>query len=441
MAAMLLIRVSGKSIAATAAPTGARPCYPAASRPPGAAVSQPRLLIALAIGACGLALAVASCDRERPPGGGDDSPATGTTTAPRSLDREGRLRLLALPGYAERGGNDPGVDWISGFEQRSGCQVEMETVADEATLLARMAGDGIDAAIVPGDLALTLVATGDVRPIETDRVPLLDGVDPRLRAAAAVQHGGEDFGIVFAWRPLVLRYRAELVPQPPGSVLLYSPVTLRDGAPSAGRVQAIDSPLAIAQAALYLAQAQPALGIRDPFALDANQYAAALALVRAQKALLHRWWRDRAEQDADFLHAGVAVASGWAGGDWRRAAIDPADAASIAWIAPGEGVIARADSSMLHARAAHPNCAYAWFDWSLEPRVQAQAAHWLGAVPAVPAACRADDRLGEAGCRANGSELLAQARFARVPQATCARAWGCMPYSQWTRDFHAIRGE
>jgi putative spermidine/putrescine transport system substrate-binding protein len=294
---------------------------------------------------------------------------------------------------------------------------------------------------VPGDLAPTLVASGDVRAIETDRVPLLAGVEPRLRAAAAIQHGGQDFGVPFAWRPLVVRHRTDLVAPPAGTVLLYVPTKLRDGSPSAGRVQAFDSPLAIAQAALYLAQAQPALGIDDPFALDPDQYAAALALVRAQKPLLHRHWRDRAEQDADFLQGGVAVASGWAGGDWRRASIDPADAAAVAWSAPGEGVIARADSSMLHARAAHPNCAYAWFDWSLEPRVQAQAAHWLGTVPAVPAACSADDRLGQAGCRANGSELLAQARFARAPQATCGRERGCVPYSRWTQDFNAIRGE
>jgi putative spermidine/putrescine transport system substrate-binding protein len=96
---------------------------------------------------------------------------------------------------------------------------------------------------------------------------------------------------------------------------------------------------------------------------------------------------------------------------------------------------------MLHARATHPNCAYAWVDWSLEPRVQAQAAHWLGAVPAVPAACTADERLGDAGCHANGSELLPVARFARAPQATCARAGGCVPYSRWTEDFHRIRGD
>ena len=46
---------------------------------------------------------------------------------------------------------------------------------------------------------------------------------------------------------------------------------------------AYDSPIYIADAALYLMTTQPDLGIKDPYALDEDQLAAAVDLLKAQK--------------------------------------------------------------------------------------------------------------------------------------------------------------
>ena len=43
---------------------------------------------------------------------------------------EGRLTVLAWPGYAEDGSTDPAVDWVTPFEQASGCEVEREDLCD-----------------------------------------------------------------------------------------------------------------------------------------------------------------------------------------------------------------------------------------------------------------------------------------------------------------------
>ena len=58
-------------------------------------------------------------------------------------------------------------------------------------------------------------------------------------------------------------------------------MTLPDGKSNKGRVQAYDGPIYIADAALYLKHHKPELGINDPYALDRDQFNAALDLLRA----------------------------------------------------------------------------------------------------------------------------------------------------------------
>ncbi len=55
---------------------------------------------------------------------------------------------------------------------------------------------------------------------------------------------------------------------------------------------AYDSPIYIADAALYLMNTQPDLGIKDPYALDEDQLAAAVDLLKAQKENVSEYWSD-----------------------------------------------------------------------------------------------------------------------------------------------------
>ncbi|WP_262401305.1 hypothetical protein [Actinomadura sp. CNU-125] len=41
---------------------------------------------------------------------------------------EGVLNLVTLPGYIENGGNDPRVDWVTPFEERTGCKIGWKVV-------------------------------------------------------------------------------------------------------------------------------------------------------------------------------------------------------------------------------------------------------------------------------------------------------------------------
>jgi putative spermidine/putrescine transport system substrate-binding protein len=180
---------------------------------------------------------------------------------------------------------------------------------------------------------------------------------------------------------------------------------------------------------------QPELGIRNPYELDEAQYAAALALLRAQHPLVHRYWHDANVQVQDFTNEGVVASGSWP----FQANTLVANGQPIATVVPVEGATGWADTTMLAANARHPNCAYRWMEWSLNPKVQGDLAAWFGSVPAVPAACENNALLGANGCKTNGRDDFARIWFWRTPEAACEQGT-CVPYSRWATDYVAVMG-
>ena len=95
------------------------------------------------------------------------------------------------------------------------------------------------------------------------------------------------------WGPNVLMYNTDVFPEAPTSWnVVFEEMTLPDGQSNTGRVQAYDGPIHVADAALYLMTNKPELGITSPYELNADQYAAALDLLRVQRTLVSRYWHD-----------------------------------------------------------------------------------------------------------------------------------------------------
>ena len=91
----------------------------------------------------------------------------------------------------------------------------------------------------------------------------------------------------------------------------------------------------------------------------------------------------------------------------------------IATVFPKEGVTGWADTTMLHAQAKHPMCAYKWMNWSLTPKVQGDLAAWFGSLPVVPEGCKASTLLGDKGCETNGYNEFDKILFWKTPN--CSR--------------------
>lgn len=349
-------------------------------------------------------------------------------------DGEGRLDIVAWPGYIERGESDKAYDWVTGFEKQTGCKVSVKTAATSDEMVSLMTKGGYDLVTASGDASLRLIAGKRVQPINTALIPNWKNIDPRLQNGGWYVVDKQVYGTPYQWGPNVLLYNTAVFKQPPTSwSVVFEPQNLPDGKPNKGRVQAYDGPIYIADAALYLKSTKPELGIQDPYELNETQYKAVLDLLRQQQPLIHRYWHDATVQMSDVKNEGVAASSSWG---YMVNGLK-ADNQPVASTIPKEGATGWADTTMLHSEAKHPNCAYKWMDWSLQPKVQGDVAAWFGSVPAVPAACTGSELLGAEGCKVNGIDNFDKIAFWKTPQSSGGKF---VPYSRWTQDYIAIMG-
>ncbi|MNZ27068.1 Putrescine-binding periplasmic protein precursor [compost metagenome] len=347
---------------------------------------------------------------------------------------EGQLDIIAWPGYIERGESDKNYDWVTQFEQDTGCKVNVKTAATSDEMVSLMTKGGYDLVTASGDASLRLIYGKRVQPINPELIPNLKNLDPRLKDAPWFTVQGKQYGTPYQWGPNLLMYNTKAFKQAPDSwSAVFEPQDLADGKANKGRVQAYDGPIYIADAALYLKSAKPELGIQDPYQLSEEQYAAALDVLRKQHSLVHRYWHDATVQMSDFKNEGVAASSTWG----YMANTLKAEGQPVATVFPKEGVTGWADTTMLHVDAKHPSCAYKWMSWSLEPKVQGDLAAWFGSLPAVPAGCKASALLGAEGCATNGYDQFDKIAFWKTPQAEGGKY---VPYSRWTQDYIAIMG-
>lgn len=351
---------------------------------------------------------------------------------------EGQVDIVAWPGYIERGETDKNFDWVTDFEKKTQCKVNIKTAGTSDEMVALMNEGGFDLVTASGDASLRLISGKRVQPINTDLVPSFKTVDERLQKAPWHTVNGVHYGIPYQWGANVLAYNTNVFKEPPKSwAVVFEEQTFPDGKSNKGRIQAFDGPIYIADAALFLMATKPELGIKDPYELNEDQYKAALNVLRGQRPLVGRYWHDAFMQIDDFKNEGVVASSSWP----FQVNLLQADKQPIASTIPQEGATGWADTTMMHSEAAHPNCAYMWLEHSINPKLQGDLAAWFGSVPAVPAACQGNPLLGEKGCETNGINNFEKIHFWRTPVAKCgSQSAGCVPYYRWVTDMIAVMG-
>jgi putative spermidine/putrescine transport system substrate-binding protein len=352
---------------------------------------------------------------------------------------EGQVDIVAWPGYIERGATDKNFDWVTDFEKKTGCKVNVKTAGTSDEMVALMNEGGFDLVTASGDASTRLIRGKKAAPINVALIPSYKNVDPRLQKAPWHYENNTHYGVPYQWGWNVLMYSTKVFKdKPPTSwSVVFEETTLPDGKSNKGRVQAFDGPIYIADAALYLMKKNPALGIKDPYELNETQYKAALELLRGQRKIVGKYWHDAFVQIDDFTNEGVV-----ASGSWQfQANILKSKNQPVATVVPVEGATGWADSTMLHAEAKNPNCAYLWLEHSLNPKLQGDLAAWFGSVPAVPAACKGNKLLGDEGCVRQGYDAFDRIAFWRTPVTQCKSQPGqCVPYHKWVSDYIAVLG-
>jgi putative spermidine/putrescine transport system substrate-binding protein len=380
-----------------------------------------------------VATVVAACGKKQ-----EEAPPVPATMPAATAALEGQVDIVAWPGYIERGETDKNYDWVTKFESDTGCKVNVKTAGTSDEMVSLMTQGGYDLVTASGDASLRLIRGGTVQAVDISKVPSYDTLDPRLKEAAWHFVDGKHYGVPYQWGPNVLMYNTDVFKTAPASwSVLFEAQKLPDGKSNKGRIQAYDGPIYIADAALYLMSKKPDLGIKNPYELTEAQYAAALDLLRTQHPLIQRYWHDANVQVQDFTNEGVVASSSWP----FQVNTLVANKQPVASTVPAEGATGWADTTMLHADAKHPNCAYKWLEWSIGPKVQGDVASWFGSLPVVPAACNGNELLGAEGCKNNGIDNFEKIHFWRTPEAKCAtQGDACVPYSRWATDYVAVMG-
>lgn len=352
---------------------------------------------------------------------------------------EGQVDIVAWPGYIERGETDPEFDWVTDFEKETGCAVQVKTANTSDEMVALMNEGGFDLVTASGDASLRLIAGKRVQEINTDLIPSWKDIDVRLKDAPWHTVDGVHYGTPYMWGPNVLMYNTEVFKEAPTSWnVVFEEMTLPDGKSNQGRVQAYDGPIHIADAANYLMAHKPELGIESPYELNTDQYNAALDILRTQRTLVSRYWHDAFIQMDDFTNEGVVASGSWP----FQVNILQSQGAPVASTIPAEGATGWADTTMMHADAENPNCAYLWMEHTLSSNLMSDLSVWFGANPAVVAACTDGRGMQTAeGCTKNGMDDFDKINFWTTPVSKCASQNNeCIPYYRWVSDYIGVIG-
>ncbi len=387
------------------------------------------------------ALALAGCGDSGSQGTGGGSAAPGGFKVPdlKPLDKlgtpEGEVSVLAWPGYVEDGSNDPKVDWVSDFEKSSGCQVTVKTfgTSDEAVQLMRTGQ--YDTVSASGDATLRFIAAGDVEPMNTSLITNYPDIFDALKNQPWNSVKNVPYGIPHGRGANVLMYRTDLVKPAPDSWA----AVFDNASQQKGKVTAYDSPIYIADAALYLMATKPDLGIKDPYALDSKQLAAAVDLLKKQKDNVSEYWSDYLKEVQAFKNGSSTVGTTWQ----VIANVAQGEKAPVEVVLPKEGSTGWSDTWMVGAKSKHKTCAYKFIDHIVSPKANAAVAEYFGEAPANKKACQ--ETADPNHCKvfhAEDEEYFSKVHYWNTPISTCLDGRTdvkCTDYSEWTKAWTEIR--
>ena len=306
--------------------------------------------------------------------------------------------------------------------------------SDEMVQLMRTGQyDGVSAS---GDATLRLIYGGDVAPVNTALVPNYATISSFLKDQKWNSVSGQMYGIPHGWGANVLMWNKAKVTTSPTS---WSAV-FDKSADQGGKVTAYDSPIYIADAALYLSKSQPSLGIKDPYSLTEKQLDAAIALLKEQNKNIGEYWSDYTKEVQAFESGTSTIGTSW---QVIANLIDSDKKVQVGTTIPSEGATGWSDTWMVSSKAKDPNCMYEWMNWITSPQVNAQVAEWFGEAPAQTLACgkTSDPRFCDT-FHATDAAYASQIHYWTTPQKQCVDGSGndCTDYSEWVTKWQQMKG-
>jgi len=348
---------------------------------------------------------------------------------------EGQVNIVAWGGYVEDGSTDPAVDWVSDFEAETGCQVNVKVGGTSDEMVQLMQSGEYDVVSASGDASLRLVYGGDVAPVNTALIPNYADVYENLKNQQWNTVDGVSYGVPHGRGANLLAYNTEEVSPAPTSWSVVGD----EASPYAGKITAYDSPIYIADAALYLMSTQPDLGIKYPYALDQKQFDAAIALLEKQKPLVGEYWGDYLKHVASLKSGGTLVGTTWQ----VNLNLAKSEGTKVEGVKPVEGSTGWSDTWMVSSKSKNPNCAYMWLNHIISPEANAGVAEWFGEAPSNSKSCALTANADHCAIfHSEDDAYWEDVYYWNTPTEKCLDGRTdatCVPYSEWVKAWSALR--
>ena len=348
---------------------------------------------------------------------------------------EGAVNIVGWAGYVENGSTDPKVDWVTGFEKETGCKVNFKVGSTSDEMVSLMQSGEYDVVSASGDASLRLIYGGDVAPVNTELISNYPDVFENLKLQPWNSVNGVSYGVPHGRGANLLAYRTDIVKPAPTS---WGAV-FDTNSPYKGKITAYDSPIYIADAALYLMKTQPDLGIEYPYALDQKQFDASVALLQAQKPLIGEYWGDYLKHVASLKSGATALGTTWQ----VNINLAKGEGTKVEGIKPSEGSTGWSDTWMISSKAKHPNCAYLWMNHIISPVANAAVAEWFGEAPSNAKSCDLTaDKNHCATFHASDDAYWSDVYYWNTATEKCLDGRTdvkCVPYSEWVKAWSSLR--
>jgi putative spermidine/putrescine transport system substrate-binding protein len=351
---------------------------------------------------------------------------------------EGELNLVIWTGYAERGATDPAYDWVTPFEQKTGCKVNTRDMTDSNNGVSLMQSGEYDGGSFSGDATNRLMTAGIVAPVNTDLIPNYANIFEGLKNKTHNSLNGVPYGVPHGRGPNLLMYNTDVVTEPQTSW----DIVWNGGANGEGKVSVYDSSIYIADAALHLMQTNPDLGITNPYQLNEEQFNAAIDLLKKQRDAGALYWSTYSDQVASYDAGDVTTGTSWQ----YMANLLQAEDKPVEAVLPDEGSTGWSDTWMIHSQAKHPNCMYMWMDHMASAEANGQATVWFGEAPTSQQACDYAETIAPGHCEqthATDEAYYDKVWYWATPRADCGdedSATTCKTQDDWVAAWTELRG-
>jgi putative spermidine/putrescine transport system substrate-binding protein len=373
------------------------------------------------------------------------SPGPGASAAPSAItsigDGEGQVKVLAWPGYVEDGTTSPDVDWVTSFEEETGCQVTVQTfgTSDEAFTLFQTNPEEYDVISASGDATLRLVAGGFVQPVNVDLIPSYAEIFADLKDKDYNTVDGVHYGVPHGRGANLLMWRTDEVTTPPTSwSAMFDPES-----EYAGKFSVYDAPIYIADAAVVLMSTNPELNIKNPYSLDDTQFAAAIDLLKKQKPAVGEYWGDYTKQISSFQNGNTVLGTTWQVIANVLQGSDPPTPVDV--VKPAEGATGWSDTWMINSKTKNPNCSYKFVNHITSAPINIQIAEYFGEAPGNSKSCALASNPDHcATFHAEETEYWTNVWYWTTPVAECLDGRTdvkCKDFAAWVEAWTQIRSE